>query len=383
MQHESIYQLFKETVRADPDGVAYQQRKNERWVDLSWVDTARTVRRISGALIALGVEHGDRVAILSRSRLEWMLLDLGIAGCGSVTVGIYPSNLAPECRYILDHADAVLLVVENRDQLEKILSVRRELPDLRRIVILDGDGGDDALSWEAFLALGDETSEEDVARRGEAIRGDDLAALVYTSGTTGTPKGVMITHNNMLFTAGSACGCIPIERHFTMLLFLPLAHVFARLMVYCCLLENGTVAFVEDLSTVARDIKEVRPHWIPSAPRIYEKVHEGIMKKTDAAGGAKRKLFDWAVGVGHEVSERQLERRSRTAAVAPASRRCRQARAAQDPGCFRRPPGLRNLGLGTAQPRHRPVLSRLRRRGPRRHRDDGEYLLQQRQPDRP
>jgi long-chain acyl-CoA synthetase len=307
MQHQSIYELFHEVSTANPGKVAYRHKSGGEWKNVTWGHNAETCKRISKSLIALGVKKGDRVNILSQTRLEWVQCDFGIVNCGGVTVGIYPTNLAPDCAYIINHSDAEVIFVENQDQLNKVQQAREEIPKLRQIVIFDGNSSTDGsvLSFADFLRKGESVTDSEFEARARDIRPDDLASLVYTSGTTGVPKGAMITHGNLLFTADSAAQSLYLEPDFETLLFLPLAHVFARLIVYFCLNKALAIAFAESIEKVADNLKEIRPHFICSVPRIFEKVYEKITTGVRDAGGIKEKLFNWALGVGYQVSRLQ------------------------------------------------------------------------------
>ncbi|MDZ7267010.1 MAG: long-chain fatty acid--CoA ligase [candidate division KSB1 bacterium] len=297
---------------------AYRFKRDGRWQEVSWQENEARCRQIARSLMALGVKAGDKVNILSQTRLEWVQCDFGIVSCGGVTVGIYPSNLAPDCAYIIDHSDAEVIFVENADQLAKILSVRAELPRLRHLIVFDGpgDAAQQVWSWEEFLARGEAVSETELEQRAAAIRPDDLASLVYTSGTTGVPKGAMLTHHNLIFTSDSASRCLPLEGEMVTLLFLPLAHVFARLIVYFCLQSGKTIAFAESIEKVAENLQEVKPHFIASVPRIYEKIYTRVLANVQAAGGLKAKLFYWALGVGTRVSQLQQQRQPIPAGLA-------------------------------------------------------------------
>ncbi len=303
MSYQSIAQLFNDVSASNADKVAYRYKKDGRWSDITWAETRATVHKIARALMALGIQRGDRVAILSETRLEWALCDFGIVDAAGVTVGIYPSNLMPQCKYVLDHSDSQLVFVEDRDQLEKILSVRSELSNLRHLVIFDGDaeGAEGVLGWHEFLAGSEEISEDAREKRALGVGPEDLVSLVYTSGTTGVPKGVMISHRNLLFTTYSAGQSLHIEPHFENMLFLPLAHVFARLILYCCMRQACTTSF-SDIPSIAENLRQVRPHFFSSVPRIYEKIYDKIISGVEAAGGMKQKLFNWALGVGTKVS---------------------------------------------------------------------------------
>jgi len=309
MGHRTIYEMFRDVASSRPDATACRYKSGGEWHDMSWAEHEATVKTISKALLALGVQKGDRVGILSQTRAEWVQSDLGIVSCGAVTVGIYPSNLGPECSYILNHCEAEVLIVEDDGQLHKILSIRAEIPKVRHIVRIDGPGDPDngVTSWKEFLGAGGSIPDADLEARAGQIEPDDLASLVYTSGTTGVPKGAMITHRNLLFTSESVSGSLIVEPHFVMLLFLPLAHVFARLIVYVCTHNGIAVAFAESIQKVADNLREVRPEFIVCVPRIYEKVYDKITSGVEEAGGLKATIFNWALGVGRQVSALQLQ----------------------------------------------------------------------------
>ena len=312
MEYQSLYELFQSVSASNSDRPAFTTKQDGEWIGIDWAETRERVNRITRALIALGAKKGDRVCILSGTRLEWVLCDYGTVCSGAVTVGIYPSNLPADCAYIVNHCDAELIFVEDNEQLAKILEVRADLPNLRQIVIYDGqtDSPNDILSWEDFLARAEEIDDEHRELRGKEIRADDLASLVYTSGTTGVPKGAMITHKNLIFTSWSAGQSLYIEPHFRTLLFLPLAHVFARLIVYCCLANGNLTAFAENLTTVGDNLKEIKPQFIASVPRVYEKVYDKVLSGAEAAGGIKLKLFNFAIDTGTKVSKLQQARKS-------------------------------------------------------------------------
>ena len=305
MDYASLYQMFREVSTINGSKLAFKHKRDGNWFDVTWTEARETVQRVSKSLIALKMEKGSKASILSQTRLEWSVCDFGIVSCGVVTVGIYPSNLADGCAYILDHSDSEIVFVEDAEQLDKVLEVRGRLPRLRQIVIYDGssDPGRDVLSWDDFLDLGADVPDEEVVRRGEELGPEDLASLVYTSGTTGEPKGVMISHGNLVFIGWTSSESLYLEPYFTTLLFLPLAHVFARLIVYMCLRKAIPVAFAESFQTVVQNLQEIRPHFIASVPRVYEKAYDKIVSGAAEAGGIKLKLFYWALEVGRKVGD--------------------------------------------------------------------------------
>ncbi|MDQ7064276.1 MAG: long-chain fatty acid--CoA ligase [candidate division KSB1 bacterium] len=312
MNEQSVYHLFRDVCEKNSDKIAFRYKKDDRWIEVTWREHQETCKSISKSLMALGVQKGDKVNILSQTRLEWIQCDFGIIGAGATTVGIYPTLLPDEAAYIINHSDGVLIFVENDEQLQKVLTERDKLKQLKHIVIFDGSGKADngVMSWQEFLQKGSAISDEEFEERANNIQRDDLAAIVYTSGTTGVPKGAMLTHGNFVFTSWSAAESLYLKPEFETLLFLPLAHVFARLIVHFCMRNALTINIAESIEKVADNLKETRPHFFASVPRIYEKVYEKITQGVEDAGGLKARLFNWALGVGYQVSELKQKKQS-------------------------------------------------------------------------
>ena len=301
MEPRTLYELFDRVTSTNPDRLAYRYKQDGTWQDVTWSEQRDAVARISKGLLALGVKKGDRVAILSSTRLEWVRCDSALVNIGAVTVGIYHSSPGPDCAYIVEHSGAELMFVENVEQLKKVQACRSEMPCLRGIVLFDSATADPrtgVTGWIEFLAGGSKVPDSEIARCSWALEPDDLASLVYTSGTTGLPKGAMITHANLLFTARAAEECLGVDDSQSTLLFLPLAHVFARMIVYLCTRLGMSIAFAEDLSKIADNLQEIRPQFIVSVPRIYEKFHERIVGSAERAGGLRAALFRWAISTG-------------------------------------------------------------------------------------
>jgi len=278
---------------------------------VTWGEFYDQVRQVGKSLMALGVEPGDKVNIVSYSCYRWVLTDMGIMSAGGVTVGIYQSNLPKDCRYIIDHSDAVVVFVQDNEQLDKVLGIRAQIPDVRKVVLFSGDAPDDewVVGFEDFLALGEGISDEDFDQRARATKPDDPAGIVYTSGTTGVPKGAVLTHDNIAFTAQSVKGSTRIEDGDEVFLFLPLAHVFARTCVYATLLVGCPTTFTRSMETVVEDLQINRPHWFASVPRIYEKVYSKVISGAEAKGGAALKIFQWARAVGDQVGDLKLDKK--------------------------------------------------------------------------
>jgi long-chain acyl-CoA synthetase len=307
----NVNDLVQATVKQFPDAEAFRTiHSPERTSSVTWREFAEEVRRVGRSLVALGVGHGDKVAILSYSCYRWVLTDIGAESVGAVTVGIYHTNLPKDCRYILDHSDAVIAFAQNREQLDKLLKVREAIPRVRKVVLFEGEHPDEwVITYERFLALGDGVSEQAMAARIDAVTPDDIAAIVYTSGTTGIPKGAMLTHDNLTWTCQSVHQCADAHAGDVELLFLPLAHVFARTTVFVAVFSGSTTVFARGIDTLVEDLAIARPHWFTSVPRVYEKVYSKIVSGAEAKGGAALKIFQWAVRVGNRVSDCVLAKR--------------------------------------------------------------------------
>src|SRR5947207_1300037 len=298
----------------------YRYRVADGWREVTWQTMAERVRAIAAGLIDMGVRPGDRVALLSATRPEWMEIDFAVLACGALTIPIYQSNLPAECGYILANSDSSIVFVENAKQRAKIEEVTGrgfELDGitqklaLRGVVTIDGEPGA-GQSLQALMergrALG-ASARDEIERRTKAIRRDQLATIVYTSGTTGPPKGVLQTHGNHLATIESLLKVGIAREGDVDFFFLPLAHSFARLIEYYGIAAGTVTAFARSIDTLAEDLATSRPHLVPAVPRIYEKLYGRIQGARDAGGALRRALFDWAVGVGRARSRHEQEGR--------------------------------------------------------------------------
>jgi long-chain acyl-CoA synthetase len=279
------------------------------WESTSYQQLGTDVRAIAKGLIALGIEAGDKVAILSNTRAEWTLADFGAICAGATVVPVYQTNSPEECEYVLDHSGSMALFCEDDDQLAKLAEIRDALPKLKHVFRFDGGGDDDddAMTLDALRAAGADVSDEDLDARVAAIGSDDVATMVYTSGTTGPPKGCMLTHGNLRADidgvqprVGFAAGDDVVY------VFLPLAHVLTRIVQLVAVDAGAEMAYWRrDPKKIVEDVQLIKPTHLPSVPRIFEKIHTAATAKADAAGGAKAKIFHWAVGVGREVRGRE------------------------------------------------------------------------------
>lgn len=310
--YQSIHQMLKETVERYPDRTAYKWFPEVGQTDsVTWVQFYDQVRQVAKSLMALGIEKGDKVNIISYTCYEWVLADFGVTSVGAATVGIYQSNLPNDCRYIIDHSDAVIIFAEDEEQLYKLMEIRETIPNIRKVVLFKRErpiDDDWVIGFDTFLGLGKDISNEEFQKRIDEITPADTAGIVYTSGTTGVPKGAVLTHDNFIFTAQSALQHASINDGDETFLFLPLAHVYARIIVHHSMLAGVPLTFARSMDTLIDDIKAARPDWFSSVPRIYEKVYAKVVSGAEAKGGLALKIFRWACDVGYAVSDCKLEK---------------------------------------------------------------------------
>ena len=264
------------------------------------------IRELALGLASFGIGSGDRVAIISESRPEWVMCDLAILVRGAVTVPVYPTLSAAQARYILEDCSARLAIVSTRAQAEKIQEVRHLLPSLEAVIVMEDAAavgpsviGLDALQQRGFDQMNAQWGTgKDFREVARAVQPHDLATIIYTSGTTGEPKGVMLSHANLLSNLMAATEVLPVGVDDVALSFLPLSHAFERMASYLYLFTGVTTIFAESIETVGRDVAAVRPTVLTGVPRVYEKMQARIMEKGAASGGMKSALFNWAIKTG-------------------------------------------------------------------------------------
>ncbi|MDT0492503.1 AMP-dependent synthetase/ligase [Streptomyces sp. NPDC012600] len=317
----SVAALFIDRVAATPDGEAYRYpvpsasgTGPDDWKSLSWGQAAERVYAIAAGLIALGVQPEERVALSSATRVEWILIDLGVMCAGAATTTVYPSTNAEESAFILADSESRVLIAEDAEQLAKARERRTELPDLAHVVVIDPTGvepaEDDPEGWIISLAdleaRGNELlakTPDAVTERVSAITADQLATLIYTSGTTGRPKGVRLPHDNWSYMAKATVATGLITAEDVQYLWLPLAHVFGKVLT-SGQIEVGHVTAIDGrIDKIIENLPVVQPTYMAAVPRIFEKVYNGVASKARAGGGAKYKIFQWAAGVGREYAK--------------------------------------------------------------------------------
>ena len=310
----TIVDIFRHHVSAYATRPALRHRAGSRWETTSWAEYGVTVDRVAAALVSLGLEPGDRVGVLSSNRREWHFADLGTICAGAVTVPVYMTSSAAQVSYILEHSEARFCFAEGPAQVAKILESRDALPHLERVVTFDGHGDDlndpFRISWEDLCSLGEERLVREPALvddRVHAIDPTDLATIVYTSGTTGPPKGAMITHANLVATLASLTNVVSIGPDDRFLSFLPLSHIAERTVSHFGqLVSGGQTWFARDLSTLAEDLPACRPTIFFAVPRIWEKLRDAVVEQISELPGPTRRLAEAYVSLGTAAAAGRL-----------------------------------------------------------------------------
>ena len=306
--------------RQRPSDIALRHKDLGLWCEYTWADYAERTARAGLGLLALGIHTGDRVAVLGDNRPEWIFADLGAQGIGAVVVGVYSTSPAAEIEYILEHSGSALAVVEDEEQLDKILEVRERLPALREIVIMEPRGAADhviageCITFERLLELGRERQLSEYDALVDVLDLASAAVLVYTSGTTGPPKGAILTHANLQAageTWGQAIGGGPGDE---LLSYLPLCHIAERLLSCIAALTQGyCVSFGGGGESLVADLREAQPTLFFGVPRVWEKMLATIEIKSTDASWLKRKNYAFWMNIGRRLAKKRLAKQPLTA----------------------------------------------------------------------
>jgi long-chain acyl-CoA synthetase len=307
----NVIELFLDRVRAQGDAGALRYKKDGRWISISWNEWAAEVKRLARAFVKLGLQPRQTVTLAAKNRHEWVTVDLAVQMAGGVLVPIYPTLTAEEAQYITSNCQARFAVVEDLGQLAKLLAKPGATPTVERIVVIDGESADPrALSYEQFRRAGEGVEDAALLDRYQHIGPGDIATFVYTSGTTGQPKGAMLTHANILFVSEAVLKMFDITPADVVLSYLPLSHVYERCGGFYVAMRAGIeVNFAESMEKMPANLLEVRPTILCSVPRVLEKVYEAISAKTAAASPTAKKLFNWALAVGRQAAPYRLEKK--------------------------------------------------------------------------
>jgi len=311
IEHGSVARMFWHGVIGRGPQVILRQKDLGIWRAMTWSQLGAAAREVGLGLVALGFEPGEVASIQSNTNREWLFADLGILGAGGVSNGIYPTDAAAQAQYLLADSSSVYVFVEDEEQLDKILEVRERLPKLRKIIVFDMEGLRDfddkqVMSLEALCALGadyDEKHEGVWDKRLASRQAEDLAILVYTSGTTGRPKGAMISHRNILATLDGYQDSFPQGPEDERMAFLPLCHIAERLGGQYHSLHSGSVLnFVENPETVPENVREIAPTVFTAVPRVWEKFYSGVQIRLKEAGRLQQWAYGIAIGIGYKVA---------------------------------------------------------------------------------
>ena len=309
----------KELGERFPESIALRNKEFGIWNEISYLEFWNRSTYLASALMFYGVKKGEKVAVHSENRPEWFISDLGIQSVGAVTVGLYPTNPKSEVEYLLGHSETVVLFAEDQEQVDKALAVQENLPSLKLIVYFDKKGmykydSEYLISFEEFLEIGKEKLDLNIEQINQTINNiqdDDLALLVYTSGTTGPPKGSMITHGNLKWVSGNLVTTVFVESVKTknpqFLSYLPLCHIFARLTDLLIATQLiATINFSESTDTVQSDLVDIQPDFFPAVPRIWERMYSMSLVKMKDASFFKKLLFEFSLKLGNIAADRRI-----------------------------------------------------------------------------
>jgi long-chain acyl-CoA synthetase len=304
------HRIFEHASRR-PTDPAYFTKEQGEWRPTSWQTYADQIRRAGKAMIALGIDPGGTVCIVGFTRPEWVIFDVACMTVGGVPAGIYTTCSPEECEYILDHAEASLLLLEDEEQWKKIEKVRQRLPSLKHIITMQGAPSIDdpqVMSWDAFMTKGDGREDTEFEDRMSRLGQDQLATLIYTSGTTGPPKGVMLSHENLSFMASVAAEVGESGPDDRLISYLPLSHIAEQnFSIHLPATAGYSIYYAESMQKLPENLKEVQPTLFLGVPRVWEKLYTGVHAELNRAKGFKKRLAEWAMTVGSRASKLKVQ----------------------------------------------------------------------------
>lgn len=312
VKRESINELFWGTVSRYPDIVAVRYREGEDFTSITYQEIGEKVTDLALALISLGIKKEDKVSLLSETRYEWVVADFAILTAAGVTVTVYPTLSERTTQYIVDNSDSKIIILEDDEQLAKVLSIRDQLPKLTHIITIENteiEKEDDIICLEDAYEIGKRFGEENpeiYEETWKSVKPEDLSSIVYTSGTTGLPKGAMLSHWNWRFNVYAVVDLVEFKPGDSLLAFLPLAHVYMRLVYFAATYSAATTYFSKP-DTLAQDLPLIRPHCFVSVPRLFERVHNRLMETIHSSPYLRRRIFRWAEAVAIEMGKTQSQ----------------------------------------------------------------------------
>ncbi len=305
----SLPEMFLTRARENGDKAVVKRKVDGRWEDISWKKLATDAMDLASGFIELGIQPGDKIAILSNNSYEWMLTDIASHSVGGADVPIYATNTPAQVEYILNDSEAVAVVTENQEQLDKVLEIRENVPKLKYVITVEGKGNGVIMFYDLIEKGKNAGHHKEVEERIKKINREDLATIIYTSGTTGEPKGVMLTHNNLISDVVGTYEVVKsLLENEVMLAFLPWTHSFGRTVdLYLGSYHGkGVMAIAENIQKVPENIQEIKPTMFASVPRIFEKIYTKIISEVEQGPALKRKIFYWALNVGRKWAKYNL-----------------------------------------------------------------------------
>lgn len=297
-QVKRLFDIPYHQLNTFPNERMFVTKINGNWVPVSTQEFIDQVNALSKGLVGMGVLPGQKIALVSPNRVEWNILDVAIQQIGAIVVPVYPNISVADYKHIFNDAAVRFAFVGTLELYEKINGIRNEISSLEGIFTLDQHEG--VPFFREVIAQGTSVEQSQIKALKANVRNEDLATIIYTSGTTGNPKGVMLSHNNLLSNVLACEYSIPADEHSRVLSFLPVCHVYERMLHYLYMYLGASIHFAESMDTIGENIREVKPHVFTAVPRLLEKVYDRIMAKGDELHGIKRALFFWAVGLAEQ-----------------------------------------------------------------------------------
>ena len=293
---KTVMQVFNETVKKNASQPAMKVKRNGSWQTTTWQQYDEQVTTAARAFMKLGLEPGKGVSIIGYNCPEWFVADIAAIWAGGVPAGIYTTNSPEQCQYIAEHCEAQIVVVEDAEQLAKFKKIRDQLPAMKAIVMMNGsDADDDVYSWDDLKKLAEDVPQEDLQKRMDAQKTDDCCTLIYTSGTTGQPKAVMITHDNITWTANAALTMLDMKPTDQAISYLPLSHIAEQMTsLHGPMLMGCCVWFAESIEQLGNNLREVRPHYFLGVPRVWEKIQAKMVAAGAQNPPLRKKIAAWA-----------------------------------------------------------------------------------------
>ncbi len=298
IEAKRLFDIPHYQLKNHPNDNMFVTKTDGKWIGVSTQNFLNDVMDIAKGLLALGIQPGENVGIVSGTRYEWNVMDIAIQQVGGIVVPFYPNISESDYEYIFNDAGIKTVVLQNKELTDKISHIRGKLAQLENVFTMEEVSGEKHMS--ALVKLGKDIPESDVHARMEIPKHEDLATIIYTSGTTGNPKGVMLSHRNLLSNVEATIETIPADKDSNVLSFLPVCHVYERMLHYLYMYIGCSIHFAESMETIGDNIREVKPEVFTAVPRLLEKVFDKIMAKGDDLTGIKRKLFFWAVELAEQ-----------------------------------------------------------------------------------